>query len=101
MSNVYKHDCDACIFLGNHSSGKKIIDIYWCRSNEPSLTSIIGRYGNEGGEYYSSHPPIAFVGREEIIKKAIAANTWYATALKLAEAQGFYDPKTMNAKDSK
>lgn len=100
----YKHDCDECKFLGQYlSNTARVIDIYWCqrKGKDPtmlSLTSVIGRYGNRGEEYASSHPPKAFsAGHLEWMKENHPEGNWYLTALELAEAAGVYDPVSQNA----
>ena len=44
----YKHNCDGCIFMGEH----KELDVYLCENNHKSRT-ILMRHGNEPSEYYS------------------------------------------------
>jgi hypothetical protein len=82
----YKHDCDACKYLG---SGEDLLDnevtrldIYWCIS--PSfrgLDSVIARYGSKDSEYICTHPP-----HENGRSKA----NWYEFALQRAEELGIY-----------
>ncbi len=68
---VYMHDCQKCIFLGTlkplSSDGEKEIDCYICIKSNINLSSIIGRYGNEGYQYVSSHPYHAFAGGDEYL----------------------------------
>lgn len=47
----FKHDCDACIYLGSfeHETGKQ--DTYFCHNRYGG--SIICRHGNEGPDYGS------------------------------------------------
>jgi hypothetical protein len=56
--------CDRCVFLGTwHRDPKAPIDCYWC-PNElyPSISSVLGRYGDIGQEYMSMNPPEAYSG---------------------------------------
>lgn len=43
----YQHDCDGCVFVGEH----KEFDVYLCGSE---VRSVIFRYGNKCSEYKSS-----------------------------------------------
>lgn len=52
-----------------------------------SLDSILGRYGSEGHEYFSSHPPEAMAGPEEYLA---IADKWYLFALVQATRKGLY-----------
>jgi len=45
----FEHDCSRCIFLG-HSLNR---DYYICIRKEPLLTTLISRYGKDGGSYSS------------------------------------------------
>lgn len=66
----FQHDCKKCVFLGGMiSKSRGMLDIYWCPSKNKNLSSIIGRYGSDGHEYYSSHPPEAFAGPFEFYEK--------------------------------
>jgi hypothetical protein len=54
MEAMFTHDCDKCIFLGHMTLvtptvGKCEYDLYWC----PESGSVVSRFGNEGGDYYS------------------------------------------------
>lgn len=47
--SVYTHDCDACIFLGNHVDELSCTyDLYYCPDG-----TLIARHSNEGPDYYS------------------------------------------------
>jgi len=54
----YNHDCDRCMFLGNHefkNDGlvpKGYHDIYACPQGG-SIPTIIIRFGNDGPDYFS------------------------------------------------
>lgn len=66
LSPVYVHNCNKCIFLGTVDSENTKMDLYWCVSNTMrSLDSLIARYGNEGSNYASYHPPDAFAYPEQ------------------------------------
>jgi hypothetical protein len=79
----YQHDCQKCKYLGQFEE----YDFYWCKShNLPTLDSILARYGSDGPEYLSSHPPGAFCGESNQFP-------WYVEILKRAEKEGLYDPK--------
>jgi hypothetical protein len=48
MEKRFKHDCEDCVFLGQHNE----FDLYFCPS--PSLHStVIARYSSEGSDYHS------------------------------------------------
>jgi hypothetical protein len=49
MKPKYQHDCDACTFLGQDSTGK--YDLYYCPQGG-ILPTVIARYG-DGDNYYS------------------------------------------------
>lgn len=69
MSERYTHDCGRCVFLGEHGE----YDLYFHEGTPPVLTTVIARYGNEGGNYMSG---LAFAGRipelAEARRRAIA-----------------------------
>lgn len=79
------HDCDRCIFLGpfENRSGNHI-DLHYCPDpRRPSLSSLIGRYGDECSHYASSMPPEAFADgykakewEKEVVKRAIEAGVY-------------------------
>lgn len=93
-SPTHTHDCARCKFLGSNHT----IDIYWCiNERNKRLTSIIGRYDSGSSEYASFQPPCVYIDNNAFLE-LIESFPWYRTALKLAEAQGLYDPVTMNAK---
>lgn len=97
MKPFHTHDCDRCIYLGSillswKDHGKHnpdMVDCYWCDSKGiPNMSSIIGRFGNEGSEYVCSLPPECFAdGREEYFKHA---ERWYLFALFRATELGLY-----------
>lgn len=86
----HEHDSECCTFLGRH--GK--VDIWWCEKKgnrvSMSLTSVLGRYGSDGPEYASSHPPQAFA---EPIDYLYAAEGWYHQALSRAKKENLLTPK--------
>lgn len=54
----FKHDCDACVFLGhferppgNLYTLKNNFDLYYCRGEIG--TTLIARFGDEGEQYAS------------------------------------------------
>lgn len=54
MSNnpIYVHNCENCIFLGNHSDENNLkVDLYFCK--QVYKYTIISRYGNEVHDYVS------------------------------------------------
>lgn len=57
---VFKHDCEACIFLG-HWCGR---DLWY---HKGVTETVIARFGNDGMDYISG---FAFVGSEPWITKA-------------------------------
>lgn len=66
----FEHDCERCIFLGSWTGAPygaegndkcRRFDLYVCKNKRsPNLDSWIARWGSEGSEYFSSHPPAAF-----------------------------------------
>jgi len=56
----YQHDCDACVFLGEH----KKYDLYFCGGDWPT---VIARYSSDGPDYTSG---IAFKDHVEPIGEA-------------------------------
>jgi hypothetical protein len=61
----YKHDCDACKFIGNHLQ----YDVYHCSGILGG--SVIARFGNKGSEYASAPLEIAKqVHSEHILHQA-------------------------------
>lgn len=93
MKPRYTHDCDKCIYLGTvyarrENDCKDYIDCYWCANRYPSLSSVLGRYGNEGPEYMSSHPPEAFASGNDYL---MMADRWYLFAMFQAVKLGLYN----------
>ncbi len=89
MEPRYRHDCDACVYLGRFTNDVGSRDLYWCKSrSHPNLDSVIRRYGNDGREYTSYHPPEAFAGTPE--QHLEAFGEWYAVALMRAAQRGLY-----------
>jgi hypothetical protein len=78
----FTHDCSACVFLGQSDE----YDLWWCPDREGTageLASVILRHADDGPEYYSSHPPGAFAGAEEVLQqKADHANGVFSEKLK-------------------
>ena len=67
---IHEHDCDKCIFLGNHESeytGK--VDLYLC-PNEPTLISRFGPNGDysSGFAFALNHDSL-----QEALKRAVRA----------------------------
>lgn len=61
MKPKYQHDCDNCVFLGQHSE----YDLYYCpQGGHPT---VIARYGNKGEEYTSG---LSFAEKIEPLKIA-------------------------------
>jgi len=46
-SPKFKHDCEACTFLGTHNDH----DLYYC--GQTSVPTVIARYGHAGPDYKS------------------------------------------------
>lgn len=91
---VHTHDCDRCVYLGTISprsasdSEGQWIDCYWCENKEhPQLSSMLGRYGSNGPEYASSHPPEAFASKDDYL---LFADRWYLFSLLRATWLGLY-----------
>jgi hypothetical protein len=56
----FTHDCTKCKFLGRTIGGGRMADLYYCESTlSPAMDTLIARYGNDGPEYYSTHPSVA------------------------------------------
>lgn len=86
----FDHDCDACVFLGAYTGPAprcQRIDLYWCPNpSHPTLSSVLGRYGDNGSSYYSSTPPEA-VSDAMYLRNA---QPWYQEAIARALAAGLY-----------
>ena len=50
MNALFRHDCDACVFLGTFGP----YDLYLCPNKRGLWHSVIGRYGSDGPSYASS-----------------------------------------------
>lgn len=88
----HTHDCEKCIFLGRSDDSKEgaQIDVYWCVSpSMRSLDSVIGRFGSDGPDYFSSHPPEAMSDPSGYLD---IAKRWYLFALAKATLLGIYKP---------
>ena len=48
---MFTHDCQKCSYLGSRPVGTDPVDWYWCPGARGG--SVVGRYGNEGAEYWS------------------------------------------------
>ena len=46
----YEHDCESCVFLGNYENENGRYDLYYHGGDHKT---VIGRYGNDGGDYSS------------------------------------------------
>ena len=94
---VWQHDCKSCLYLGTikpRSKDDEPVDCYWCKhgpESAPTNVSMLGRYGNEGHEYASSHPPEAFVGGAD--DYLVIADRWYLFSLLEATRRGLYAPE--------
>jgi alpha-D-ribose 1-methylphosphonate 5-triphosphate synthase subunit PhnG len=69
----YKHDCSACLFVGEHGE----YDVYVCPQN--GLPTIVARYGDEGSEYVSGDAgvtqlPVLVWGNREALKMLLRRN---------------------------
>jgi hypothetical protein len=104
----FEHDCEKCVFLGRwYTNETDDYDFYWCdKLGLPNLASVIARYGNEGREYLSSHPPGAFADPNDYWLKS---TDWYRELIRRALAKGLYTqedlcrslrPKPFEATDS-
>lgn len=46
----FQHACDKCQFIGQSGS----VDVWYCHNaSNPRLSSVIGRWGHDGPEYWS------------------------------------------------
>jgi hypothetical protein len=102
MKPTHKHDCDRCIYLGSLIkelragpiviTSDNVIDCYWCKNTDnPNLSSIIGRYSSDGPDYASSHPPECFAGGIDILQ---CSDRWYLFALLQAIRLNLYNLPT-------
>lgn len=63
LTPEYKHYCPKCKFIGQTTSEGKNIDWYLCGQ------SILGRYGNEDPEYWSSLTSIVESIDQDVIRR--------------------------------
>jgi hypothetical protein len=49
---LYTHDCNKCIYLGQHRDGVAMVDLYVCPSTS-HLPTTIARYSSEPEDYAS------------------------------------------------
>lgn len=93
--------CDRCIFLGTWRRDPKTpIDCYWCPNEKyPSITSVLGRYGDIDQEYMSGNPPEAYCGGRAA--HLPVADAWYLFALIRAHELGLYRlPNELESSDA-
>lgn len=77
MTNIpkpaYRHDCEACQYIGQTIGGGKLVDLYAHRSTRlgdiSRDASLIARYGDDGPEYWSA------------VSQMISADTCHAELL--------------------
>lgn len=55
----YKHDCKACVYVGQYQE----YDLYACP--QYSLPTIIARYSSEGSHYLSADVSVALLAQSE------------------------------------
>lgn len=87
----HTHDCDRCVSLGNayDHRGEVVGDMYWCQSpSSPSLDSVMFRYGSEGSQYISAHPPNDFQSVESYAKHY----SWFPIIIGRATNRGLFNP---------
>lgn len=86
----FTHDCKCCIYCGSTNHDGEHIDLYYCkvgRDDFPALASLIARWGDEGWEYASSHPPEAFA-------EGFVPEAWEKLVVSRARELGVYlEPK--------
>lgn len=63
---VFKHDCDACMFIGGLMNDGFRWDVYACLAEIGE--SIICRYGDRGEEYLSS--PVKYAAQTPVMRAA-------------------------------
>ncbi len=51
-AKTFTHDCESCVYLGNHTEGGSLYDLYHCGQGNWNPT-VIARWGNEGYQYLS------------------------------------------------
>ena len=49
----YNHDCNQCIFLGEHVEKGNVQDTYYCPKSFPFHGSLIIRFSSKGSDYIS------------------------------------------------
>jgi hypothetical protein len=52
-SQLWTHDCEACIPLGPYSDGGVKYDLYFCGGESVRRDTVIARYGSDGPQYCS------------------------------------------------
>lgn len=86
----YHHDCDGCIYMGQFTE----FDLWFCpsKTDETGVNSIIGRFGEDGGEYCSYGAPDGFAKSEEFIKHM--QGSWYEVCMReVVRHTGLYHGK--------
>lgn len=86
---IFVHDCKACRDLGSFDDPEHgHLDLYWCvNPSYRNLDSLLARYGDDGPEYVSAHPPEAFSDPVLLLRRE-----WYREILRRGEAAGLYVP---------
>ena len=52
MQPYFLHDCQSCVFLGNHTTSNGDFDLYFC-GQAGFCDTVIARYSDEGSKYMS------------------------------------------------
>ena len=87
QSPKHTHDCDSCTYLGSlrsHTNGNNVIDCYICLNENPNMSSIIGRFSNEGSDYASSPLMMAKADTDYLYM----ADRWFLFGLLIASQRG-------------
>lgn len=52
MKNLYTHNCPHCQYLGSEKLQERMVDVYYCKEENPLPTMIV-RFGEKEHEYSS------------------------------------------------
>jgi hypothetical protein len=86
VSATHSHDCGTCRYVRSTSRGGRVVDWYVCSgaSASPLDGSVIGRYGSDGGDYWSM--PVAVIVAAEPMGRQATFGYFLATAREIVAA---------------
>lgn len=91
MTKLFTHDCDSCQYL--YTDTRKKVDWYVCPTSLGSAKgSIIGRYGNDGPEYWSSPVDVILNAGSD------SPSDFMTTAYRIARSLGHVEGSKLTAK---